>query len=123
MRDLLEAGADIDLTDRSGASALSYAVWNFRLSEILVDAGAKLNILTITEQYSALHLACNTKNADVVELLIKSGADIEAVNRRGRTPLLLAIHSELETATCKIIEILLRYGADINRVDHVDETC
>lgn len=41
----------------------------------------------IQDGSSALHLACLTGDAAMVELLLRHGADVNAIDSRGRTPL------------------------------------
>ena len=55
-----------------------------------------------------LHHAAGFGTADVVTLLLDSGADINAKNRRGSTPLHWAIHDEAK------VRLLLARGADVN---------
>ena len=49
---------------------------------------------------------------EVVELLLRHGADVNAKTNKGVTPLHIAVLSNIE-----IIEMLIRYGADVNAVD------
>ncbi|KAF5300066.1 hypothetical protein FQA39_LY11258 [Lamprigera yunnana] len=58
---------------------------------------------------TALTLACAGGHEELVELLIKRGADIEHRDKKGFTPLILAATAGHE----KIVEILLNNGADI----------
>ncbi|KAB5515042.1 ankyrin repeat protein, partial [Coniochaeta sp. 2T2.1] len=57
-----------------------------------------------------LRTAVFTGNCDLVDLLIRYGADINAANSDGKTPLYAAA---LEGFT-QIAEVLLDHGADIN---------
>lgn len=65
--------------------------------------------------HSLLHLAAEMGNAKRVQLLIDKGADIEARNKAGGTPLFMAINDDIsyeEAVEC--IDVLLNAGADIN---------
>lgn len=57
---LIEAGAEVNATDREGMSALMYAIYK------------------------------GDKNADLIKLLLERGADPNAKNKQGQTPLELA---------------------------------
>lgn len=50
-----------------------------------------------------------------IELALKLGAEIEAKDCCGRTPLILAIDKNQELS----VRALLRYGADVNQVDSI----
>lgn len=58
---------------------------------------------------TALTLACAGGHEELVELLIKRGADIEHRDKKGFTPLILAATAGHE----KVVDILLNNGADI----------
>ena len=72
------------------------------------------------EGKTALHLAVEHRHADVVQVLIDAGADIEATDRAGCSPLLLA-SSPLGSA--KIVKQLVEAGAGVHAVDPKGNTC
>src|SRR5262245_37143040 len=57
---------------------------------------------------TALHWAANKDDAEVVDLLIRGGANVKALNRYGVTPLWLAAMN----GNAAVIEMLLKAGAD-----------
>lgn len=66
-----------------------------------------------------LHSACQNARQNIVELLISNGADVNARNNYGRSPLHLAWR---EKGGARISQILIESGADINLEDHYGET-
>ena len=91
MRSLLAAGAAIDQTDFIGLPALMYATWNFLLMEILIEAGASVNIFS-NDRLLALHRACLYLNPPVIDAILSHNADIDIVNN-GLTALQLVLSS------------------------------
>jgi cytohesin len=85
---LIAAGADVNVFDNSGDTPLMSAVRKSDVATVskLVAAGAQLDV-----QYggdgTALHFACRK----IVDVLISAGADVNAVNRHGETPLFRAV--------------------------------
>ncbi|QDT44054.1 Phosphocholine transferase AnkX [Gimesia alba] len=61
------------------------------------------------QQKTFLHLAVEKKSTQHIELFIKRGLDIDAINYRGQTALHVAATSDL-----KIVELLLKRGANVN---------
>ena len=55
------------------------------------------------------------KEADVIELMLQNGADINVADRSGKTPLMAAASFNNNPA---VIKTLLKYGADPNAVDN-----
>ena len=118
MFSLLSAGAAINLIDNDGRTALVTATWNFQLLKILVEAGANVNVLN-KNQVSAVYMAImKNSSADVVDLLLERGADIDAVDVESETPLHFACHI-LHSA---VVDSLLRHCADIDIVDNYGRT-
>jgi ankyrin repeat protein len=85
-------------------------VKRFLASDIDVDKDALLNI------------ACGLNKYDVVETLIEAGADVNAVDPIGRTPLYNAcMHNE--HITQNIFRLLLRNGADLRNCTKEQGSC
>ncbi|GJQ73039.1 hypothetical protein Trydic_g23455, partial [Trypoxylus dichotomus] len=80
--------------------------------ELLLQHGAKPNSNDDWHFCSILELAIETKNENVVRILLNHNADVNAIYG-DRTPLTRA----LEVSTRAIVELLLRNGADVNYVD------
>ncbi len=62
----------------------------FEAARILLAAGANVNVSDPATQETALHLAVKALHPDIVKALVASGADLEARNKDGKTPLQLA---------------------------------
>jgi ankyrin repeat protein len=84
------------------------------LKEILPDASVdEINLTEPDMGQAALHYAVNESSIEVVQLLIKHGADINMPNRYGRTPLhVAAMYNRWDSA-----EALLDAGADMTLRD------
>lgn len=71
----------------------------------LLDAGASMG--------DVLHLACEYKGVDMVNVLMASGVSVDSVNKYGKTPL----HTAVERNNVDIVEALLKHGASVDQVD------
>jgi ankyrin repeat protein len=118
MQELIEAGANVNTpipyTWTSGdcdwdikSTALIYAVRHNlpNMVKVLVKVDKNLN--------EALDLAILGNSSQVVEELIKGGADVNYVNENKDTPLITAVYYNKQ----KIIQILLKAGANVNHVN------
>jgi ankyrin repeat protein len=65
-----------------------------------------------------LHLAAEAGNKEIVELLIAKGADVNAKDKRGRTPLFGAA----ALGRKEIAGLLIAKVADVNAKDKVGDT-
>lgn len=115
VRALLAAGADCNQCNADGATALMLAAHagNLDVVRILVAAGADVNAAD-ERGWSALTKAVYNADldrgfADVAQVLIDAGANVEAPIGFGVRPLMLAAGYG-ETA---VVETLLRAGADV----------
>lgn len=80
----------------------------------VLDAGMDANTRDYDRGATALHLACNKGHVEAIELLIDYGADVNAANKRGRTP----IHALIEMRFYKIVLWLIKYcGGDPFKAD------
>lgn len=137
IRLLLSRGADIHLEMPTGETALHIAVGagskcfvdsvrNFstqtkhryrrenekcygRIVQLLLDHGADVDHKC--EKRSALHVAVIMQLPRMVQLLLKNKADVDPVDSRGMTPLVLAALSSYR-GTVEIVKILLKNGSN-----------
>jgi ankyrin repeat protein len=107
LRVLLEAGGDLHLTTADGTTPLMVAAGLGRSTytpqqrrgrrspgaeeavKLLLRAGARIDVVNEAD-YTALHGAAFRGLNEVVELLVDSGADINARDFKGRTPYRIA---------------------------------
>lgn len=68
--------------------------------------------------YTPLHRACYSNHPDIVEFLLKHGADVEARTCDGWTPL----HSACKWNHFDCADLLLDYGSDINSLTNGGQT-
>ena len=68
-----------------------------------------------------LHEACYHKNSKVIVLLIDLGADINATNDNGTTPLMYA-KTNIQQGQYKILDYLVSKGALIDKKDKFNKT-
>ena len=89
-RQLLIQGARLDIKDNAGRVPLHYAAGatgqgRLNIVSILLEANADINVQD-NIGWTPLHYAAQSRSKDIVEFLVKSGADIDVVNYRGETP-------------------------------------
>jgi ankyrin repeat protein len=99
------------------------ATWNTAGVRHLLDLGVPVNALydgdgyfDIAKNSTALHVAAWQSRPDLVQLLVARGADVEAKDAKGRTPLVLAHKARvdsywMERATPEPERILRQAGA------------
>ena len=91
---------------------------------LLKNASIDLEMATVENEYTALMAACMAGSLEVVSFLAENGADVNAMNSQGQTPLIHCFSRLTENTDCnpfenkslcfRIAEILFSYGADIN---------
>uniref|UniRef100_UPI003AAAF28D ankyrin repeat domain-containing protein 61-like n=1 Tax=Centroberyx gerrardi TaxID=166262 RepID=UPI003AAAF28D len=128
---LASYGADVNAVDGTGMTALHMAsgILHKDIMASLIRQGADVNKGMKQSGNTPLHLAGsaatmrNTKTSEedmsCISELLEQGAEPDAVNKAGRTPLQEACSGGNEA----LVDLLLRYGADINKLTRAGENC
>ncbi|MEE3371694.1 MAG: ankyrin repeat domain-containing protein [Planctomycetota bacterium] len=110
VRLLLEYGADPNVTNQAGVTALVWGVHELAKVRLLLEAGAVPDVQTRLGNTPLIIAAAHASSVDVVRLLLEHGADVHVANRRGTSALRNAVRAGgLETA-----KVLLSRGARQN---------
>ncbi|XP_024883475.1 ankyrin repeat domain-containing protein 27-like isoform X1 [Temnothorax curvispinosus] len=82
-----------------------------RMVQLLLDAGANVNVTTRPEGRTPLHLACLNDRVDAAKLLLNCATcDVDAKDHNGDTPL----HLATVAGNVKSVGLLIRHGACTN---------
>lgn len=105
---LLRYGAEVDAVDKSGSTALLWAVekGHIHMLPLLFDAGS--DIASPRNRY-AINIAVNRDRPEALKILLANGADANVEINEGETPLFFAVRRRNE----KIISQLKRAGAKL----------
>ena len=134
---LLENGADINAFDERGYTPLHYCE-NIKIAKLLLENGADVNANCL-ERGSELFVRpafpntkqgqwgtkrirrndtpiFNIKNLEVLEYLIKNGADVNHIGYGEKTPLMSTIDAYYKDDNEKYdkMRLLIKHGADVN---------
>ena len=91
VKTLISVGANIEMSNRYGHTALTSAVGGpSEITRMLLAMGASVSIRK-TDGSTPLHLAARMESAQIVGMILDRGADVEARNKLGYTPLHLAV--------------------------------
>ena len=107
--ELIKAGADVNATNHFGDTALHYAV-RCRLNKIvraLLAAGANDN--AEAGRYDQETPVFWAYNVETLRLLLAAGANVEALDRHGRTPLMWFVKRH----RWEVAEEALQHGATV----------
>ena len=93
---------------------------NLSLHLVLNSLFDKVRDLNVKDNYGGtpLHRASFTGDLNIVEYLVKAGADIESKDKRGNTPLERAIFK----GKLSIVKYLIKEGADVNAPSNCGST-
>lgn len=116
VKQLLQAGTNVDARDKLGATALMYAAHkkgNLDMIKLLLEAGADVNAAsTYYDEYfdlTPLESAILGQNIPAMQLLLDSGADPNRLDSKmNETVLMAALRNE---APLDIIKLLIDKGA------------
>lgn len=115
LRDVFISGTgSINDFDGLGFTALHWSVMREDMPHVkaLLKAGADVNMQTVIQKWSPLHLACMRSSREVSAALLESGAKLELEDYKGRTPL-----HYIPIRNPKLANLLLSRGADPKHED------
>src|SRR6478736_1673192 len=117
VRTLLKQAADVNAAQGDGMTALHWAAMkdDADLVQTLLFAGANARATTRIGAYTPLLLAAKSGNAEVIDPLVKAGADVNAATSNGTTALMFAAASGNVAA----VQALVEHGADVNAKESV----
>jgi uncharacterized protein len=112
--------AEANLRDGDGRTPLMHAVLaddaDPGVVVVLIDRGTDVNAADAAQRWTALHFAARDGNERLVRSLLAAGADVEAVDVFGNTPLWRAVRN---TGTgLAPMTVLLHHGADPGHENH-----
>uniref|UniRef100_A0A914DN02 Major sperm protein n=1 Tax=Acrobeloides nanus TaxID=290746 RepID=A0A914DN02_9BILA len=118
---LLEKGADSNIKDKYGRTALFYVVnENKLIVKLLLEHGADIEHQN-TKGVTCLMYASYNNRIEIVRYLLKKGADVNRKDKNGSTALHYAARNKNDNKL--IVELLLKHGADIEHQNTEGETC
>lgn len=111
VQQLLAGGADPDVRQADGATALHWATYQEDIDTVasLIEAKADVNAVNRLGA-SPLYLAAKSGNANLIERLLEAGANPNLALQIGETPLMTAARSGTAEGVLHLIEA----GADVN---------
>lgn len=114
---VIKSGANLDELDSWGPPlAIAVVKGADSIVKLLLDAGANIEATTVPTAGGEhpLHLAAVRRSgANIAKLLISRGAQLDARDKAGRTPLITAVVAD----SIEVAKVLLAAGADIEGVD------
>ena len=117
---LLEAGADMMARDNVGRTCIHLAAFknNINIIRLLVSKGMDVNIQTSISGHTPLHMVCmvspSNNKVETARVLLELGADINAQDGMGNTPLHQACRDRMNPG---LIRFLIANGANVRALN------
>jgi ankyrin repeat protein len=115
LQHLVKLGADLEIKDLEGRTALHVSAWQGMVSvvEALIELGANIDAVD-NEGRTPVMMAAWNGHAEVVSILVEAGCDVNHVSSsQGATPLLIAA----QQGHIDACSVLLSAGSDASHVD------
>jgi len=117
---LINKGADVNLKDNEGKTALLWAASNsLPNAKILVENGAKVNIAANDGMTPFLQATLGISSGkvpfEICELLRKKGANINAALNKKNASGWTALHFAATNGDVELVKYLIKYGAKISK--------
>jgi ankyrin repeat protein len=111
LKHLIEAGEDINMSDKDGGTPLMQAVVDGKLEivKILLENNANVNTHR-KDGNTALHFATQNQQDEIARKLIEAKAFIDPEDMYGNSPLFKAVYFCNDGG--KMVKLLLDHGAD-----------
>lgn len=116
IEELLSGGADVDARSASGNTALMSAS-SLEAVTLLLQRGARADLAAL-DGTTALHLQAVAGRPEQVLRLLEYGAELEAGDAQGNTPLQAAVRCRSHA----VARLLIEAGAQANVTNHLDVT-
>ncbi len=109
---LIENGANMNALNEQGLTPLQESIFrkDRKAARLLILWGANVNVNSGPQNYSPLHLAVLSADADLVWALLIAGADPNLTDSNDETPIFLAVRA----GDKQVAEALIARGARIN---------
>uniref|UniRef100_A0A8C4Q4D6 Palmitoyltransferase n=1 Tax=Eptatretus burgeri TaxID=7764 RepID=A0A8C4Q4D6_EPTBU len=112
---LIAKGLDVDMMDQNGMTPLmwaSYRTYGMDPTRLLLTFNATVNLGDKFHKNTALHWAVLAANTNVINLLLDVGANVDAQNVKGESPLDLAKQRKNAWITTRLQEVRQARGLD-----------
>ncbi|XP_050307400.1 uncharacterized protein LOC126744096 [Anthonomus grandis grandis] len=112
---LIQKGADVNAINNHGSTALELAISKDHkniATKLLNLKDIDFNTKNIN-QHDALYLAAENNMTEIVEILLRNGAQIESFDKNNRT----ALHTSAENGCITVVELLLDKHANLYATD------
>lgn len=108
----LQKGANVNASRNDGFTALLIASYKglVDIAELLLGAGADVNVCRVSNGWTPLHHACDKNYIDIVDMLLKRHAQLDCRSLVGETPM----HKAAASGFTEPIELLLEHRASID---------
>ncbi|MFT5324299.1 MAG: ankyrin repeat protein [Planctomycetaceae bacterium] len=124
--ELVSAGADVNAPDSEGNSPLYWAMIRGggaegeEILQVLLNHGADIDQKIARDGRTLLQAEASSGGQSSAQVLLESGANVNAINKYGQTALHLAIRGPgvLDSRILDVVKLLLRHGATVDIKDH-----